>query len=178
MRAVALALLFSASVAAASEPAADDIQDDDNRVARVLAELGGALLGAALPNLLWVPFAFAPSNSAAFAVMFIAAMALEPVSISTGTWLVHQKMRGQGLWPAAFGGTMLGAALGGLLFGLYGGLSGFNLPAHYTVIAGAAAILVTAATSVLMIEVHHDRTVEATVAPVPGGAMGLVTVRF
>jgi hypothetical protein len=166
LRAVALALLIFASVAAASEPAVETHAEGD-RVGRVLAELGGALLGAALPNLLWVPFAFAPSNSAAFPVMFVAAMALEPVSIATGTWLVHKRMRGQGLWPAAFGGTMLGAAVGGLLFGLYGGLSGFNLPMHYTVIAGGAAILVTAATSVLMIEVHHDRTVDATVAPVP-----------
>ncbi len=177
MRAVALALLFSASVAAASQPAVE-IQEDGDRVGRVLAELGGALLGAALPNLLWVPFAFAPSSNAAFPIMFIAAMTLEPVSIATGTWLVHKKMRGQGLWPAAFGGTMLGAVFGGLLFGLYGGLSRFEPPDSYTVIAGGAAILVTAATSVLMIELHHDRTVGAAVAPVPGGALGLVSVRF
>ncbi len=175
------ALLVAVLVAATARAADEDFiqaESDQDRIGRVSAELGAGLLGAALPQLLWVPFLLIPraeSTPAIFAL--VTGAALTPVSISTAVWLVHRKLGGQGYWASAFGGTVLGAALGAGAFALYAYVSNFGR-AEYAVLAGAGgAVLVIAATT-FMIELHHDRRVSAAFAPIPGGAFGALTVRF
>ena len=178
---LALVCCLAVASAHAAEPELLEQPPDDggDRVGRVAAELGATLLGAVLPTLLFVPFVLNNSpNRTPFDVMFAVAMLAEPLSVSTATWLVHRKMKGQGLWPAALGGTLLGAFLGGGLFGVYGLVTNFQLPSHYTVLAGAGGVLLTVAGSVLAIELHHDSTLSTSVAPVPGGAMAFLSVRL
>lgn len=185
MRAVALALcLCFASESLASEPVpvvtvADTSED---RVGRLLAELGGAAAGAALPTLLWLPFLLnqnqGGSGSLLFPAMFAVAMSLEPLSMATGAWLVHKKLGGRGLWPAAFGGTMLGVALGaGVVGSVVYATNGNTL---YTALSALGGGLVGLAAAVFVLELHHDRNtdVSASVVPTPGGVVGGINLRF
>lgn len=183
MRGAGCALLCSlllSSAALAEEAVADEAGDGD-RVGRVFAELGGALLGALLPNVLWVPFVVGSSSGAA-QVMLVVTAFLEPLSISTGAWVVHKRLGGQGLWPAALGGTMVGLVVGGAFFAGATSIiassvrNGNQTP--YIGLAGVGATAIAVVATALVLELHHDHTVSATVAPLPGGAMAAVGVRF
>jgi hypothetical protein len=176
MRSLALAVALSAAPAFA-EPSLLDKGSDDSRVGRVAAELGAAILGAALPNLLWIPFA--AFNSPDFPLLFVVAMALEPLAASTGAWLVHRAMGGKGMWGAGMVGTVLGMVAAGTFTGLTWAIVGFN-HAFYPATAAAAGILFTLAITTVGLEVSHDRGVDIDggIVPMPGGGGGFVRVRF
>lgn len=176
MRALALAVALSAAPAFA-EASLLDKSGEEGRVGRVGAELAGAILGAALPNLLWAPFmAF---NSPDASVLFVVAMALEPLAAATGAWLVHRAMGGKGLWSSAMVGTVLGMLVAGAFAGVTVALVQFKHPL-YPATAAAAGILFTLAITTVALELSHDRTVELDggVAAMPGGGGGFVRVRF
>jgi hypothetical protein len=192
--ALTTASLEEDAAAAAADPAVADQgvslePQSPDRVGRVAAELGAALLGLVIPNILWMPFLAAQlsspfgggSSGAAFAVMAVIAVLLEPISLPTSVWLVLKKMGGKGGWPSAFGGGMLGIALGS---GLVGAVTAMttqginNRSGTYVPIAAVGGVLLAIVATVFMIELHNDQTVTAAVAPVPGGAVGMIGARF
>src|SRR5436190_4206870 len=103
---LACCLLASTPALAADEDVLE-VETDQDRIGRVAAELGAGLLGVLLPQALWLPFiAFPTSQSAAPLFMLVTGATLTPVALATSVWLVHRKMKGQGYWAAALGGTM------------------------------------------------------------------------
>lgn len=170
--------LALSSVALAADDDVIHVDTDQDRIGRVAAELGAGVLGALLPQALWLPFfAFPTAQQTPLLFMFVTGLSLTPVSLATSVWLVHRKMNGQGYWAAALGGTLFGVVLGGAAFALYGYVSNFGR-AEYAVLAGAGGAVLSLAATIFMIELHHDRRVSAALAPTPGGAFGAVTVRF
>ena len=109
---IACSMLAAAPALAADEDVVE-IESDQDRVGRVAAELGAGLLGAALPQLLWLPFVAMPtSQSGPLQFMLVTAASLTPLAAATSVWLVHRRLKGQGYWAGAFGGAMFGTVLG------------------------------------------------------------------
>jgi hypothetical protein len=171
-------LLLAATPALAADEDVIEVESDQDRIGRVAAELGAGVLGAALPQLLWLPFVAIPtSQSGAMGFMLVTAASLTPLAAATSVWLVHRRVKGQGYWAGAFGGAMFGTVLGSGAFALYAIVSNFGR-SEYIVLAGAGGAVLMIASTLFMIELHHDRRVSASFAPTPGGAFGAVTVRF
>jgi hypothetical protein len=161
--------------------AAVEHDNTGNRVGRVAASFGAAILGGGIPTLLWLPFfAF---NSPDWPLLLVVSMALEPLAIATAGWLAHRGLGGKGLWSAGLVGMMAGAAVGGGAIGLVATqLNNNRNQDRYFAVAIVGASLFSAAMTIAGLELSNDRNsepeVEAAVAPMPGGGGGVLRLRF
>jgi hypothetical protein len=171
----------TAPATAPAPEAAVEHDNTGNRVGRVAASFGAAILGGGIPTLLWLPFfAF---NSPDWPLLLVVSMALEPLAIATAAWLAHRGLGGKGLWSAGLVGVMAGAAVGGGAIGLVATqLNNNRNQDRYFAVAIVGASLFSAAMTIAGLELSNDRNsepeIEAAVAPMPGGGGGVLRLRF